>query len=152
MHSQAICNLTLFLIDALCISVPVARPCLLRPHRGYSCGDVTNLSRLIIYTDSPENSCSLHICFVSLPLTDHRSPSRVRTKSSFALSRLNVPSSSFFSMIKYYVNFVKKLFTIYECQSFVRVYTYILLYDSSPLVPTVVFLAFEFFLWIIKRM
>lgn len=53
--------LVLLLIDAFCISVPVARPCLLRPRCGYSCGNVTNLSRLIIYTDSPESSCSFRI-------------------------------------------------------------------------------------------
>lgn len=55
LHSQAsVYNLALFLIDVLYVSVPVARPCLLRLHQGYSCGNVTNLSRLIIYTNSPE--------------------------------------------------------------------------------------------------
>lgn len=89
-------NLALFLIDALYVSVPVARPCLLRLHRGYSCGNVTNLSRLIIYTNSLELA-SARLCSppsplsLSIPLTDHRSPPRVRLRLRSFLAQTHRP-------------------------------------------------------------
>lgn len=116
---KSVCvNLALFLIDALHVSVPVARPCLLRPHRGYSCGNVTNLSRLIIYTNSPELMFTSSLRALPLFLSFSLSPSHGSLISFsvsygvFALFRLKTPSSQWYECVYCNINFASRSFYI----------------------------------------
>jgi len=161
---KSVYNFALFLIDALCVSVPVARPCLLRLHHGYSCGNVTNLSRLIIYTNSPE----LMLASSLLPLLLFFSPYPSHGSSissdlyAFDLFSFKDAILHFLNDITHYT-FVKKslIFCIVRfVQAFViRKFMHSSRYERyaeciitiSRRLCTVIFLTFKFFLSLIKR-